>query len=316
MDMRTIFRNLLDRLGRALGLVALNEQLDEAKMLSAKILINQSKANAPLKSINDAEFKVFSQFGDDGIIQYLVHEVNISGTEKIFVEFGVQDYEESNTRFLLFNNNWRGLILDGDSGNISHVRDSGYFWKYDLTAATAFINRDNINALLQENGFTGEIGLLSIDIDGNDYWVWERIDVIDPIIVVAEYNGVFGPDHAVTVPYDAGFIRSHAHYSNLYWGCSLRALCRLAERKGYVFVGCNNGGNNAYFIKRERIGQLPELSCNEGFVSGRFRESRDKAGELSLLVGADRLNEIINMSVYDLESEHTVSIGKLYKLSG
>lgn len=190
---------------------------------------------------------MFSQFGDDGIIQYLEHVLGIGPAHKVFIEFGVQDYTESNTRFLLLSDNWRGLVLDGSRAHVDCVRCDPISWRHDLTAAHAWIDRDNINDLIAIHGCAGEIGLLSIDLDGNDYWVWEAIRVVDPIIVVAEYNAVFGSRHAVTVAYDPQFDRTKAHDSNLYWGALLPALHFLAAKKGYAFVGTNSAGNNAYF---------------------------------------------------------------------
>jgi len=284
-------------------------------MLSARVLINQMKARGIVSSIHEAEFKVFSQFGDDGIIQYLVHSVGIPEDQRVFVEFGVENYEEANTRFLLMNDNWRGLVMDSSPANMSHVRTSPYFWKCDLTAVATFINRENINDLLDDQGFSGRIGLLSIDIDGIDFWVWERIEVANPIVVIVEYNSVFGVEHAVTIPYDPDFRRTRAHYSNLYWGCSLRALCLLAERKGYVFVGCSSVGNNAYFVRRDKLGPLKELSAEQGYVMSRFRESRDISGQLNYLTGKDRLQEISGLNVYDLVQDRITAIAKLFKIT-
>jgi hypothetical protein len=266
-----------------------------------------------LGRIADAEFKVFSQFGDDGIIQYLIHQIGIPPDCQTFIEFGVQNYQESNTRFLLMNDNWRGLILDGDKANVEQIVRSGDYWRYDLTAVAAFIDRDNVNDLFVRYGLTGEIGLLSIDIDGNDYWVWERIEVVDPIIVVAEYNSTFGAQHAVTIPYDPTFQRSRAHYSNLYWGASLKAFCLLAERKGYAFVGSNGAGNNAYFVRLDKLGRLKPVSASEGYMAARFRESRNKEGHLTYLNGGARLREVSNMHVFDVERSETIRIADLYK---
>ena len=284
-------------------------------MLSARVLINQMKLRGIVSSIHEAEFKVFSQFGDDGIIQYLVHSVGIPEDQRVFVEFGVENYEEANTRFLLMNDNWRGLVMDSSPANMSHVRTSPYFWKCDLTAVATFINRENINDLLDDKGFSGRIGLLSIDIDGIDFWVWERIEVANPIVVIVEYNSVFGVEHAVTIPYDPDFRRTRAHYSNLYWGCSLRALCLLAERKGYVFVGCSSIGNNAYFVRRDKLGPLKGLSAEQGYVMSRFRESRDISGQLNYLTGKDRLQEISGLNVYDLVQDRITTIAKLFKIT-
>jgi len=209
------------------------------------------------------------------------------------------------------NDNWRGLVLDGSVDNIDTIVADAQFWRHDLTAVAAFIDRDNVNDLFARNGFKGEIGLLSIDIDGNDYWVWESIDAVNPIIVVCEYNSVFGYKHAVTVPYDPGFQRGSAHYSNLYWGVSLKALCLLASRRGYAFVGCNSAGNNAYFIRRDKLGSLKPLECAEGYVEARFRESRNRTGELTYLSADKRLGEIAQMPVFDMERQLTAAISEI-----
>lgn len=312
MGIGSMLKRKLASLGQVMGTDELREQLIESKLLSAKLLINQMKAGGDLTRLADAEFKVFSQFGDDGIIQYLIHQIGIPRDKQIFIEFGVQNYQESNTRFLLMNDNWRGLILDGDKDNMDHVIQSADYWRHDLTAVAAFIDRDNVNDLFLQQGFSGEIGLLSVDIDGNDYWVWERIEAVSPMIVVAEYNSLFGAQHAVTIPYDPTFQRGRAHYSNLYWGASLKALCLLAERKSYAFVGSNSAGNNAYFVRVNNLGKLKPLSVDEGYVESRFRESRGKAGELTYLSGNDRLREIHELSLHDVEANKTFSIAELF----
>lgn len=239
----------------------------------------------PAADIHGSEFRVFSQWGEDGILQHLLRNVAVS--RNIFVEFGVQNYTESNTRYLLVNNNWAGLVIDGSSENIDYIKRDEIYWRYNLKAECAFITKDNINDLIRRNGVSGEIGLLSVDIDGIDYWVWDAIDCVAPSLVVAEYNARFGPERSVTVPYDAGFVRNTAHHSNIYYGASLAALCRLGKRKGYCFVGCNTAGNNAFFVRNElRPPSLPELTPAEGFVRLQFRESRDANGSLAFLTEA------------------------------
>lgn len=278
-------------------------------LLLGRINANQVKAHGIYEDLRDAEFKVFSQFGDDGILQYLIHQTHPE--QHIFIEFGVQTYTEANTRFLLMNDNWSGLIIDGDAASMEMVRKSPDIWRYDLQALAAFIDRDNINGLFESVGFTGEIGLLSVDIDGNDYWVWDTIQVVNPVLVVVEYNSVFGSDHAVTVPYDPKFDRTQAHYSNLYWGASLKALCLLAERKGYAFVGCNSAGNNAHFVRKDKIGNIPVKTVKDGYVESRFRESRDPQGNLSYLRGTQRLKVIEDMQVVNVETGDIVCLKDL-----
>ncbi len=284
-------------------------ELDELKILAAQPLIQNIRNGNPLASLRDAEFKVFSQFGDDGIIQYLIHR--LAPLPDSFVEFGVENYRESNTRFLLLNNNWRGLVLDGSRRGIDQIRADENYWRHTLTAARAWISRDNINDLIREAGFTGEIGLLSIDIDGNDYWVWEKLDVIDPAIVVVEYNSVFGPDLAVTIPYDEKFDRHRAHHSGQFWGASLSALDLLAKRKGYSLIGCNSAGNNAYFVRNNKIGSLRVADPKDVFVDARWRDSRDASGNLTFLSGDQRFTEIAHLEVYELHLATRAPLGSL-----
>ncbi|HEY7769683.1 hypothetical protein, partial [Longimicrobium sp.] len=253
-----------------LEVAALDAKLTFMQEALGRIEARQNAA-AGFRSLQESEFRVFSQWGEDGIIQALVREVPLR--ERAFVEFGVEDYTEANTRFLLLNYGWRGLVIEADADHVARIRQSREHWLYDLQVAHSFITRDNINGILRDAGMTGEIGLLSVDIDGNDYWVWDAIDVVQPTIVVAEYNYRFGPRATVTVPYAADFSRFEAHPSWIYYGASLGALCHLAERKGYDFVGCGRAGVNAFFVRKgHRPPSIPALSAEEGFVPGSFAE--------------------------------------------
>lgn len=272
---------------------------DEMKLLIGKELVFAQK-NMVSDQIIDYEFKVFSQFGDDGIIQHLINEIKpINNT---FIEFGVGDYSECNTRFLLMNNNWSGFIIEGDKKAVEKIEKWGDLWKYDLRVKKAFITKENINGMLKESGFK-DVGLLHIDMDGVDYWIWETIDCseLNPSIVILEYNSAFGGKRAITVPYKEDFNRTDAHYSNLYWGASLKALVNLSKKKGYKFIGCNSAGNNAYFVKKE-IAVFKELTVEEGFVESKYRESRNKNGEMSYLRGSERIEVIRGMLVFNVES--------------
>ena len=287
----------------------LRREVEDLKLLSAKTFINQIKNLSTCESLKEFEFKVFSQFGDDGIIQYLINGAEIDVQE--FVEFGVEDYTEANTRFLLMNNNWKGLVMDGSAENIERIRKREYYWRHDLSAVQCWVDRESINNVLRENGFDGPLGLLSIDIDGNDYWIWECLDAVDPVVVIVEYNSVFGKDYAITIPYDPAFNRTRAHYSNLYWGTSLKALCMLAEKKGYAFSGTNSTGNNAYFVKKSKLGKILPRRIEENYVISKYRESRDLAGKLTFVGGEDRLKLIDDMPVYDVENNRIAKIKDL-----
>lgn len=244
------------------------------------------------KDLHEYEFRVYSQWGEDGIIQHLIK--TIPDIEKTFIEFGVQNYVESNTRFLLVNNNWSGLIIDGSQKNIDYVKSDPIYWQHNLKTECAFITRENINTIIENNGLTGEIGLLSIDIDGNDYWVWEAINVVSPAIVIIEYNARFGNELAVTIPYEPNFIRSQAHYSNIYYGASLSALAKLAVKKGYALIGCNKAGNNAFFVRHDFLNdKIQAKTVSQAFVSNKFRESRDVNGKMNF-IGLEQEQAILN----------------------
>lgn len=276
------------------------QQMDNLMVLQGRALAFRNADRSPLERLQDAEFKVFSQFGEDGVLQYLIRETGITRKESTFVEFGVQNYLESNTRFLLVNDHWRGMIIDGSKHNMDYVRNQDFYWRYDLTAVDAWIDRENINQLIGDAGFHGDIGILSVDIDGNDYWVWERISVVNPVIVVVEWNSVFGSKHPVSVPYNTTFQREKAHYSNLFWGASIAAFEYLASCKGYVLLGSNTAGNNLFFVRRDRLGRLIRMSAKEAYVESCFRDSRNVMGKLNFLSGQRRLNEIIDISVVDV----------------
>jgi hypothetical protein len=245
------------------------------------------------------EFQVFSQAGDDGLIQHLVRAVPIP--QRIFVEFGVQNYVESNTRFLLLKDNWSGLIMDGSAENIDYVRQDPIYYHHDLQAVCAFIKTSNINRLLEEHLPGRAIGLLSIDIDGNDYWIWQAIQAVEPALVITEYNHRFGPSWAVTVPYQEDFVRSQAHYSNIYYGASLKALWLLARQKGYDLVCCNRYGNNAYWVRKDlRPASLPALTAEEAYCAGKFREARDPKGNLVALGPAEELKLLKSLPLVEI----------------
>lgn len=289
---------LKNRIKSYLSLIhSMNDRLDKIQQALGRIEGRQLQS-AHSRQLADMEFQVYSQWGEDGIIQSLLNHVSIEN--KTFVEFGVQDYTESNTRFLLVNNNWSGLVIDGSDQNIESIKKDSIYWKYNLKAECAFITKENINNLLEKNGIVGEVGLLSIDIDGNDYWVWERISCIQPRIVICEYNSLFGPSAKVSTPYDPAFTRNSAHYSNLYYGASLAALEYLGNRKGYSLVGANAAGNNAFFVRSDVLGDLKSHTSAQLYVRSQFREGRSQDGNLTYQGFDDRLVNIKDLPVVDV----------------
>lgn len=265
-----------------------------------------------VSSIQDVEFRVSSQWGQDGIIDWLIERADIPAPLRTFIEFGVEDYREANTRFLLQNRNWRGLIMDGSAAAMSSVIEDGLAWAHDLTVQTAFITRENINDQIASAGFRGEIGLLSIDIDGNDYWVWEAIQVVRPVIVVCEYNAVFGDLYPISIPYDRAFNRTQGHYSNLYFGASILALCTLGSQKGYRFVGTNSAANDAFFVREDYAGKSVVQAVERFLASPSLvRQSRNESGELDYIGGLSRFDQIADLPVVNVVTGETMPLKDL-----
>lgn len=298
-----IFKHLALGGAKTLRKIVNNDSVVQTELLALGKLRSNQQQLIRSDNLQDYEFKIFSQSGEDGIIQFLVNHVDIKN--KIFIEFGVQDYMESNTRFLLMNNNWSGLVMDGSEKNMNRLRNCSWFWQYDLEAKAVFIDKDNINDLVSDPKYT-DIGILSIDIDGNDYHILKRIDMkkLNPSILILEYNSVFGPERKITVPYDKTFYRTRAHYSNLYFGASLPALTDLAISLGYALVGSNSIGSNAFYVRRDLLNDnVGEKTVKEAYVESKFRESRDEHYNLSLLGGKDRYRAIKGLKVLNTETK-------------
>jgi hypothetical protein len=244
-----------------------------------------------VSSLADVEFRVTSQFGEDGIIEWLIHWLDID--TKKFIEIGASDYNEANTRFLL-ENNWRGLLIDANP-KIRDLQASPLWWRHHISAVESFVNAENVNQLIASDNFHGEVGLLSLDIDGMDFWIWRAITVVAPIVVVCEYNSVFGDMLPIVVPYDPTFDRTRAHASNIYWGASIGALDKLAVEKGYRLVGTNSTGHNAFFIRQDYLTRLDGRIANRSPRVSLLRTPRS-----GFAGGLKRLEVISGMPVIDL----------------
>lgn len=282
---------------------------DDMMLAVGRLECHLMDTRPPVGRLEDVEFSVFSQFGEDGIIQYLLRHVKVP--DSTFVEVGVGNYRESNTRFLVENNNWRGIAVNGDDTHARFILGSKLAWRHDVEPVQAFVTRDNINQLIADNGFTGEIGLLSIDVDGVDYWLWQAVTEVEPAIVVMEFNALFGPDATVTVPYDAHFVDSEAHWSRAYFGASLGALAHLARERDYRLVGCASTAANAFFVRNSLADDaLPEVSAQEAWRAPRFLTTRNPDGTLSRIRSIEqRLETIRDLPLVDVTTGSDVTVG-------
>ncbi len=279
-------------------LIFKNGGLDDLKNKLNKIRINQGKIldlsikDKSLNELNDYHYSIFSQFNEDSVIQYLIKNLKIEN--KIFIEIGVENYEEANTRYLLENNNWEGLIIDSSKENINIIKKQNYFWRHKLKAENTFINVENVNEIIDKYKFPKQIGLLSIDIDGNDYWIWEAISVVSPDILVIEYNALYGSEKSLTLKYEKNFKRPDKGIYKCLYGASLKALTSLSERKGYSLVATNLNGNNAFFVKQTLLNdKVYEQDYKTCFKENSFKEHIDKDGEISAL-RKEEIDELLN----------------------
>jgi len=288
-------------------------RLVDALLLAGRQACWAMPRHRQIADLSEIEFKVFSQWGEDGIIEWLVSHIDVPNRR--FVEFGVESFQEANCRFLMLNRNWRGFVMDGSEANIAELRADPLFWKYDLATLSTFVTVENIDGLLEKAGFSGPLGVLSIDIDGNDYWVWKATSAVSPAIVVCEFNAVLGNTRPIAVPYRAGFRRFDSHFSGLYFGCSLGALQHLANEKGYQFVGTNSHGVNAFFVRNDLAAPVLALLGERRAFPSRTRESRDANGRLNYVRGYARWEMIQHLPVVDVVTGEKLPIrdvGKPY----
>ncbi len=227
-----------------------------------------------LPNLNDTGFRVFSQFEEDGKLLFIFSILGMKN--KSFVEIGSDDGINSNSANLYFNFGWHGLFIDGNRKSIN--RGKKFFnkyphpWFYNPKFICDRVTRENINDLILSAGYKGEIGLLSIDIDGNDYWIWDAITIVQPDVVIIETHNEFGMNNIV-VPYDADYSYPGKH--PIYHGASPVAMTKLANKKGYRLIGANDLGFNFIFVKNglaeKELKEVPvesvltHPSVNEGY---------------------------------------------------
>jgi hypothetical protein len=192
--------------------------------------------------------KVWSQCDEDGILEEIFRRIGVAS--RTFVEFGVSDGRECNTLKLLVEG-WRGLWMESSAQHCESIRRNfaARLTGGQLELQQASVSAENIDRLLAAARVVaeGELDLLGIDIDGNDYHVFKAIRSVRPRVLVIEYNGKFPPPMDVVQPYDP----SHAWDGSDYVGASLQAIANLAARRGYRLVGTNITGANAFFVRAD-----------------------------------------------------------------
>ena len=264
-----ILHNQLEILERQRELFLAQRSNKEMQLLLSMRYKKMLLDKVPLPTFDEVEFRCFSQNGEDGILLYIFSLIGV--TNKKAVEVCAGDGTECNTTNLIVNHGWTGLLFDGDKEEVkrgrafySKCRDT-FLWP--PTLVNEWITAENVDSLISMHGFEGDIDLLSLDMDGNDYWVWKSIDCISPRVVVLEYNNLLGPERSATIPYRPDFRAELGELGMDYGGASLTAFVKLGREKGYRLVGCQRYGFNAFFVRsdvgRDIFPEIPTSKCFE-----------------------------------------------------
>ena len=214
--------------------------------------LRRARTGGDRRRLEWSGFKLYSQSDEDGILAEIFRR--IGAPHRSFVEFGCETGLENNSRFLL-EQGWRGLWIEGYPDYVTGVRGNFHakLQSGQLRLQQSYVNRSNINPLIQEAGFTGEVDFLSVDIDSNDYHVFEAIDVINPRVVCLEHNHEYKQGEHWVMPYDEDY-RWNPASARADYGASLAAMAALAERKGYRLVGCGLCSANGFYVRADLVG--------------------------------------------------------------
>ena len=307
---------MIERILRKIFKPLINYSNDGLRKLIGESALNSAKsARGTYKYLWDSEVKVFSQWGEDGILDYLF---DISGISKPkIIEFGVGNFDECNSRFAAEHRNASVYAIDMRTDLKSNISRLDLNWKNEIFAFEDFITPESAKKHFEDAiELFGKIDLLSIDIDGNDYWILDSLDLSKVDILVCEYNPIYGSKAAVTILRKDDFDRSKEHPSWLHYGMSLMAAINVMERNGLVFVGSNRVGNNAFFVNKmismKLDFKLPNKKKLDHFVDWRIRESRDNLGRLNYLSGHSRLEEISDCKVVNLKNNKLISVSEIF----
>ena len=267
---------------------------------------NYSKVN----KLSDVDYKIFSQNGEDGILDYLLYQLKIEKPK--YIEIGVGDYTESNTRFIFERCSPKGTVVDCLENLEEKIKKNFSLWKSELKIVNDFVNPNNIIKIMREADTLNNLDIFSLDIDGIDYWILKELPKDFSKIAIVEFNPIFGKNLKVSVPNIINFDRKKYHYSNLCFGMSLQAAIEIMNEKNFYFVGTNLLRNNAFFVsknyKKEKYFKNLMINNIENSTDANFTESRDIKGNLNFLNYQKRVKEILECEVVDLSVNSNIKI--------
>ena len=301
---KKLIRKLLDRL--------FLRKFDDIKIQKGQLFEKYLDTNLKnIKKLEQAYFKVFSQDNEDGIIQYLLKSFELETVK--FVEIGTQDYSESNTRYIFETRRCEGLIIDPFPDLDKKIDSILRIWKNKLSIHNEFINSENINKVLEKYSFEKNIDVFSIDIDGIDFWVLNSLPSKISKIFIIEYNPFFGAEKEISVPNIKNFEILKYDPTGICFGASLKAIIKLMNQKGYVFVGTNRLNVNSFFVLKELIGkiniQLPNVNNLDEFTDSKINIINTGAGRFKSI--SDIKEDIKNLEVVDLKLNQRIKLNEI-----
>lgn len=265
--LRNFVAKVLQQIRISLGIAEMRTDLKILKSVAIEnFILREMQSNKKYqdeKRLNKYEYQIFSQFGEDGIINEIFSRIGT--TNKFFVEIGAGEGVENNTTNLLVNN-WKGVWIECDLQSVKLINKyfSNFLKANRITVKEKYVTKENIASLFKSSKIPKEFDLLSIDVDGNDYWVWESLRFYKPRVVVIEYNASLGPSTEWVMKYDA----NHKYDYTNYHGASLKSLELLGKVLGYKLVGCSFAGTNAFFVRKDLLNK----KFLEPFTSENFYE--------------------------------------------
>ena len=317
MRFKSFVRDSLDAtLGRYLGYL-FNDKISGLMFAIGGVAINSSTAARPeFRYLWDAEVKVFSQNGEDGILNYICDVLDIGKPSAI--EIGAGNFQECNTRYLAEHRSANVLAVDSNPELRTTIGLLPVNIKTNIQFENCWVTTRNINQIIEKAKNTfGQIDILSIDIDGNDYWVLKEANLSGIKVIVIEFNPLLSRMMPVSVPKNDEFDRTTAHFSWLYYGASLPAFIFLLGTRGFSFIGTTRHGSNAFFVAEEFEDKFA-LSFKELALHTdvRARESRGKTGELTFVSGQNRVKLIEEMHVINVLNGEILQILECWKDNG
>ena len=208
--------------------------------------------------------KVNSQSNESEILnKLLTWHPNIP---KTFVEIGFGAWE-FNCIKLAQDKSWQGLLIDGNNYQVKMAKN---IYHNKIIPQNIWLTFQNLD-LIYDFAENKDLGIFSIDIDGNDFWFLKKLVKLKPALIIAEYNSIFG-HRAISVPYEADFDRTKKHSSCAYFGASLKAISFLLEKEDYSLMEISSLGNNAFYLRNDLLVEAdipldPEHAYRESFFN-------------------------------------------------